>query len=233
MDDSIRKSLHSFASNIKAEGAQRFFKSGRGEYGEGDIFIGVTVPEIRSVAKEFYREIDLKLVGRILHSDIHEERSLALMMLVLKFQKAQSAAEKEDIVNFYLHPDNIKYINNWDLVDLSCYKILGEYLIESPDSIEILYNLANSDNVWLKRIAIVSTFAFIKRNQFEHTTRIVQTLLHDKHDLIRKANGWMLREMGKKNEQILLEFLKLYSTKMPKITLSYAMERIKLKAKHD
>lgn len=161
-----------------------------------------------------------------MHSKIHEERSLALYTLVEKFQKSKDIKERTQIVSFYIDPENLKWINNWDLVDLSCYKILGKYLLENQDKVDILYNFAKSENLWIKRIAIISTFAFIKEKQFEHTIKISEKLLNDKDDLIHKAIGWMLREIGKRDKQDLLGFLDKNHTQMARISVSYAVEKL-------
>lgn len=218
----MKNLLHSFSNPQKAEINKRFFKTGKGEYAEHDVFIGVTVPQIRTIAKKFYKEVTSAEISSLLHSKIHEERALALMILVEKYQKTKD----DKVVNFYLDQKNLHYVNNWDLVDLSCYKILGEYLLEKPDKTSILYGFAQSESIWIQRIAIVSTLAFIRKWQFEHTIRIAEMLLNDNHNLIHKATGWMLREVGKKDKDILLNFLGQHHTKIPKITLSYAVEKL-------
>lgn len=222
----IKSSLHSLSNPQKALILQRFFKTGKGQYGEGDIFLGITVPEVREIAKKYWKEVNLKDLTELLHSKIHEERSLALYVLVDKFEKSKDKKEQEEIINFYIKPENVKWINNWDLVDLSCYKILGKYLFENQDKINILYDFAKSENLWIKRIAIISTFAFIKEKQFQHTIKICQVLLNDKHHLIHKATGWMLREIGKRDKQILVNFLDKNHTKMARISVSYATEKL-------
>lgn len=226
MINEIKSHLRSLSSVQKAEILQRFFKTGKGEYGEGDVFLGITVPQIRKIAKKYWKEADLNDLTELLHSKIHEERSLALFILTERFEKSKDKKEQEEILNFYINPENLKWINNWDLVDLSCYKILGKYLLENQDKINILYDSAKSENLWIKRIAIISTFVFIKEKQFEHTIKICETLLNDKHDLIHKAIGWMLREIGKRDKQILLNFLNKNHTKMARISVSYAVEKL-------
>ena len=220
--ETIKSNLHLFAAPEKAEISKHFFKTGVGQYGEGDIFIGITAPQIKSIAKQFYKEVGFEEIQSLLHSKIHEERALALVMLVVKFQKTKDV----EVVDFYLKSENLQYINNWDLVDVSCYKILGEYLLMNPDKVNLLYDFSKSENLWIRRIAIVSTLAFIRKNQFEHTIKISETLLNDKHDLIHKAVGWMLREMGKKNEDVLLEFLNKHHFNMPRVMLRYSVERL-------
>jgi len=216
---SLKKTLRTFADPKKAEVLKGFFKTGKGYYGEGDIFIGVTVPHTRSVAKE-YRKLSLAEVKKVLYSKIHEERLCAVLMLVDKFQKAD-VHEKKEIFNFYIK--HIKQINNWDLVDLSAPKIVGEYLLDKPKG--ILYKFARSHNLWEKRVSIISTFTFIRNDQYKDTLKIAEILMNDTHDLIHKAVGWMLRELGKRSVGTEKIFLKKFKTKMPRTMLRYAIER--------
>ena len=187
----LKKNLNELANPVKAKFFPRFFKTGPGEYGEGDEFIGVTVPNMRLVAKR-YQGATLKDLQELLNSKIHEHRLTALIILVGKYKKADDK-EKKAIVDFYLR--NTLNINNWDLVDLSACYILGEYYLDKDKA--ILYKLSRSKNLWEKRISIISTAWFIKNNQFKDSLRIAEILLKDKHDLIHKAVGWMLREVGK------------------------------------
>jgi 3-methyladenine DNA glycosylase AlkD len=213
----LKKELKTKASFKKAKILQRFFKTGPGEYGEGDVFLGVVVPEIRKLVKK-YSNPETKEIIKLLHSKIHEERLTALLIMVDKFQTEKN---KENIYNLYLK--NTKYINNWDLVDLSAHKIIGEYLLNKSKL--ILYKLARSRNLWERRISIISTFSFIKDNKFTETLKISRILLNDKHDLIHKAVGWMLREVGKRDLKIEEEFLKKYYKKMPRTMFRYAIEK--------
>ncbi len=217
--ESFRKELNSRANKDHAKTLQRFFKTGPGEYGEGDIFIGLKVPIIRSIVKTNL-DLTLKEIQELIRSPIHEERLSALLILVKKFEKADEN-EKEKIFNFYLK--NIKYINNWDLVDLSAPNIIGNYLLNRDK--KLLYNLAKSENLWEKRIAILSTFSFIKNNKFDDSLRISDKLLNDKHDLIHKGVGWMLREIGKRDLITEEEFLKDRYKNMPRTMLRYAIEK--------
>ncbi len=201
----------------RAESSRWFFKTGPGQYGEGDIFIGIKSADMRSIAKK-YKDLKLSDIQKLLKSKIHEERQVALLILIEQF-KIQENQKK--IVKFYLK--NTNYINNWDLVDLSAPKILGDYLIDKPK--DILYKFAKSDNLWKKRIAVISTYAFIRKNQLKDTLRISEILLKDKHDLIHKATGWMLREVGKKDMKILRKFLDKNISKMPRTMLRYAIEK--------
>jgi len=207
----------------KAEFLPKFFKTGKGEYGEGDLFIGVTVPDQRSVAKEFYNKIALNELSELLSSKIHEHRLTALLMLVNKFENTKDKDHQKEVVDFYLN--HTKYINNWDLVDTSCYKILGRYCFENQDS-KVLKKLCDSNSMWEKRMAIVGTMYHIKKGQFELTKELALKNLNHPQDLMHKANGWMLREMGKRDEQQLLDFLDLHYKDMPRTCLRYAIEKL-------
>jgi 3-methyladenine DNA glycosylase AlkD len=198
---------------------QRFFKTGKGEYGEGDIFAGIKVPVSRKIANQF-KDLSFTDLQKVIKSKIHEERLISLFILVARYKKADEK-EKEKIFNFYLR--NISYVNNWDLVDLSAEKIIGAYLIDKDK--RLLFDLVNSNSIWERRIAIISTFYFIKANQFAATLKISELLLKDKHDLIHKAVGWMLRETGKRDIQAEEIFLQKYYKKMPRTMLRYAIEK--------
>jgi 3-methyladenine DNA glycosylase AlkD len=213
----LRKELKTKANPQKAKILQKFFKTGPGEYGQGDIFLGVTMPEIRKLIKK-YSNLELEKTIKLLKSKIHEERMLALLILINKFQNQNN---RKKIYNLYLK--NIKHINNWDLVDLSAYKIIGDYLLGKPRL--ILYKLAKSKNLWQKRISIIATFSFIKNNDFEETLKIAEILLKDKNDLIHKAVGWMLREVGKRNIKKEKKFLDKHLKKMPRTMFCYAIEK--------
>ena len=215
----LKQDLQKLADPEKAKTLQRFFKTGKGEYGEGDVFLGITVPEQRKTAKK-HSDLTFKDVLKLLSGKIHEHRLTALLILVIKYSKADETGKKE-IVDFYLK--NTKNINNWDLVDLSADKILGAYLIDKDKS--ILYKLVQSDNLWDRRIAIMATFHFIKNSQFKDTLKISGILLNDKHDLIHKAVGWMLREIGKREQATEEKFLIKYYKNMPRTMLRYATER--------
>lgn len=216
----IKSELKKLAEPKRAKTYAWFFKTGKGQYGEGDKFLGIVMPELRRVAKKYYQETSLAEALQILQSEWHEERILALLILMLKYKKAE-AKEKERIFLKYLA--NTKYINNWDLVDLSCRDIVGAHLFERDRS--ILYKLAKSKSLWEKRIAIVSTFYFISRNDLDDTFKISEILLRDQHDLIHKAVGWMLREAGKRDKSRLLNFLDHHGPRMPRTTLRYAIEK--------
>lgn len=200
---------------------KNFFKTGKGEYGEGDEFIGVTVPDSRKVAKANV-DISYEDLVYIIKSRIHEDRLCALITLVYKFQKAKTEQEKKRAVDFYIHYH--LYGNNWDLVDTVSDKILGPWLINMDKS--LLYEYAHSSNLWERRIAIITTFHFIRQGKFEDTIKISEILLNDKDDLIHKAVGWMLREMGKREQQDLINFLNKHYKNMPRTMLRYSIERL-------
>lgn len=204
----------------KAKILSGFFKTGKGQYGEGDIFLGIIVPEQRKTAKK-YPDLSIKELKELIASRIHEERLVCLFILMNKYKKTDSTGKKE-IVDFYLN--NLEHVNNWDLVDLSSGTILGDHLMDRDRS--ILYKLAKSNNLWKRRIAIMSTFAFIRwKNDFNDTLHISEMLLNDKHDLIHKAVGWMLREIGKRDQASEEEFLERHYKKMPRTMLRYAIEK--------
>lgn len=214
------KDLEKLKNPKKAKILSGYFKTGKGEYGKGNIFLGITVPLQRQIAKK-YQDLTLKQLQKLLNGKIHEYRLTALFILTIKYQKG-SEAEKKKIFDFYLK--NTKNINSWGLIDISAPKIAGDYLFEKDRA--ILYKLAKSENWWERRIAILSTFYFIKENQFKDTLKISEILLSDSHDLIHKAVGWMLREVGKKDQKTEEKFLKKYYKTMPRTMLRYAIERL-------
>lgn len=211
----LLRELHRIANPDRAVAAKRFFKTGPGEYGEGDQFIGLTVPQVRRLAKS-YRDLSLADTMRLLRSPIHEVRLLALIILVEKYRRADAAGRRR-IHGLYL--GSTRYINNWDLVDTSAEHIVG------PEPGAPLLRLAKSSSLWERRIAILATFHFIKRGEFVPTLRIARQLLHDEEDLIHKAVGWMLREVGKRNLPVLKKFLYAHYRRMPRTMLRYAIEK--------
>jgi len=215
----LRKELKRYAHPEKAKSLQRFFKTDKGEYGEGDVFLGISVPLSRKIAREF-SELEMKDIKKLLFSQIHEERLISLLILIEKYKKSDLRM-KEEIFNFYVK--NATQVNNWDLVDLSAPNIIGNFLKNRNK--EILYKFANSDSLWKKRIGIVSTFEFIRNNNFSDCLKISKILLKNNHDLIHKAVGWMLREVGKRDVKILEEFLRKNYNDIPRTTLRYAIER--------
>lgn len=220
--DFIAKELKSFAKPEKAAHMASFFKTGRGEYAEGDVFWGITTPEMRAIVKKYYSHISLPQIQCLLDSPIHEQRSAGLQCLVYKFAKANKES-RDEIVTFYLQ--NTVAINNWDLVDTTAPYILGAWGYENNNT-ERNWQLAHSGKLWEERIAVVSTIYFIRNNIFEPTVELAERFLNHKHNLMHKAVGWMLREVGKRNEKVLIDFLDKYAKKMPRTMLRYSLERL-------
>lgn len=217
--EQLQTELRALARPEKVGVYQRFFKTGPGEYGEGDRFLGVTVPDQRKLAKK-YRDLHWLDTIRLLKSDFHEERLTALLIMIHQFERGD-VLTRGRIFRFYVN--GTRYINNWDLVDISAYKICGPYLMDKDRS--FLDKLAQSRDLWKRRISIITTFHFIKNNEFEDTLRIARILLHDKHDLIHKAVGWMLREVGNRDRSAERQFLDAHATVMPRTMLRYAIEK--------
>lgn len=241
MPAGVREALLALADPARAAASARFFKTGRGEYGEGDRFIGVTVPEVRGVARRF-AALPLDGVAELLRSDLHEVRLCALVILVARFDRASAARTRDDaerarIAGFYLDVVRAGRVDNWDLVDVSADRILGAWLRDParaddatgpvPPEARVLDELAASPSVWERRVAILSTFAFLKAGDGGPTVRLAERLLEDPHDLIRKAVGWMLRELGARvGRAELTAFLDLHAARMPRTMLSYATEHL-------
>lgn len=215
----LKKELEENFDLEKAKLSQRFFKTMKGEYGEGQKFLGIDTLIKRKIAKK-YENLNLDDLQKLLGINIHDYKFIALVILINKFQKADERGQKKI---FDLYIKNSKNINNWDLVDISAPNIVGQYLLNKDK--KILYKLAKSENIWEKRISIISTFSFIRENQFEDTLRISEILLNDDHDLIHKAVGWMLREVGNKNRGVEEKFLKKHYRNMPRTMLRYAIEK--------
>lgn len=216
----LEKKIKEKANPKKAKDLQRFFKTGKGHYGEGDVFLGISVPEQRKIAKEF-KDISLEEIENLLDSEIHEKRLIGLLILIEQFKKADDKT-KNEIFKLYLKKANENKVNNWDLVDLSAHQIVGKYLLDKER--RILYELTKG-NLWEKRISVISTFAFIKNKEFNDSLKIAEILLNEEHDLMHKAVGWMLREIGKKDVMVLEEFLKKHCKQMPRTMLRYAIEK--------
>jgi len=212
--------LKILATEDRRKSNEWFFKTNKGEYGYGDIFLGVRMPDIRKVAKKFSPKITLKELTELIQSPIHEVRLCALIILVNQYKKGNFSK----IFEYYLRQMN--FINNWDLVDSSAPYIVGDYLYNNPDERSILFEFVHSENLWVRRISIVSTFTLIKNNQFNETLQIAKILLNDKHDLIHKAVGWMLREVYKRDQDLIRTFLKQNYAQLPRTTLRYAIERM-------
>ncbi|WP_027381078.1 DNA alkylation repair protein [Chryseobacterium daeguense] len=226
----IEEALAVLSIPEKAAFFTKFFKTGKGEYGEGDVFLGVKVPDQRAVAKEYYAKISLKDLSRLLSSKYHEHRLTALFILILKFEKSKDKTAKDEIVEFYLN--HLQYVNNWDLVDSSCYKILGRYAFENQKE-DLLRTLSNSEEMWHKRIAVVGTMHYVKKGSFDLTKEFVTQNLKHHHDLMHKANGWLLREMGQKNEAELITYLNRFYKEMPRTCLRYAIEKLSENVRQD
>jgi 3-methyladenine DNA glycosylase AlkD len=220
----VIEELSSSASAAKAFELQRFFKTGPGEYGEGDVFIGVVVPDTRKVARA-YSNLPFAELEKLLESDIHESRLCALIILTLQFKGTKDSKAQKKIFDFYVQQLKRGHINNWDLVDVSA-PIIGAYLIQTPDPYPLLTKLAKSKSLWERRVAIIFTFAFIRVGELDPTIEISELLLKDEHDLIHKAVGWMLRELGKRDGVLLRKFLTDHSKQMPRTALRYAIEKM-------
>lgn len=221
----ILAEIDALADEEKSKHLCKFFKTGKGQYGEGDIFLGINVPTIRSIAKKYYSNVSLDDIQKLIESKYHEIRLLALFLSIFIYEKTE---KKEEIFNLYIK--NLKYINNWDLVDLSAPKIIGRHVFDSKDYSPI-YKLAESRNLWAERISVVATHYFIKREDFSLILRLSEKFLTHKHDLIQKAVGWMLREMGKIDEKPLCEFLDKHHKIMPRTMLRYSLERLSIAQK--
>lgn len=218
---SILQTVLSQRNPEAAEHSARFFKTDPGQYGEGDKFLGITVPKLRKIAKQF-PNLELTEIEKLLQNPWHEVRLSGLYVLVNQFQKGDKKTKKL-IYTFYLK--HRASVNNWDLVDTSAPRIVGEYLLKNPDEKKILYRLVKSKNIWERRIAIVATLSFIRKNEFTDILALSKLLFNDTHDLLHKAVGWMLREAGKRDVSVLKKFLKEYASMMPRTALRYAIEK--------
>ena len=215
----VIKLLKEQADPEKAKHSTRFFKSGPGEYGEGDKFLGIKVPDQRKIAKK-YRDLPAEEIEKLLQNEFHEVRLTAVMLMTYKVEKG-GQEELEEMTQLYL--ENLPAMNNWDIVDSSCHKILGPFL-ENKER-DLLYDFARSDDLWKKRIAMITCYHFIKQEDFEDALNIAEILVNDEHDLIHKAVGWMLREVGNRDLETEEEFLKKYYQNMPRTMLRYAIEK--------
>jgi 3-methyladenine DNA glycosylase AlkD len=217
----LQKETRTLANPEKSALLMRFFKTGKGEYAEGDIFLGIMVPESRKISLKYF-DFSLPDTEKLLHSKFHEERLIALFILIYQFEKGDESAQKKI---FSLYIANTQYINNWDLIDITAPKIIGEFLFRKGKGIDVLRKMACSKSLWERRIAILATFQYIKNNRFEETLEIAEKLLFDPHDLIHKAVGWGLREVGKRDQALEEEFLKKHAKEMPRTMLRYAIEK--------
>ncbi len=216
------QALLAYASDTDAVFLQRFFRTGKGEYGEGDVFIGVRVPDTRKVCKDF-KDLSLNEIQKLLDSEVHEHRLGAAILLTEQYRK--NPDDRPKIYELYLDNVYAGRVNNWDIVDLSAEKIIGPFLDDKPK--DLLFELAKSDDLWQRRVAVLSTFYYIKNSQADITIDLAEILLHDSHDLIQKAVGWMLREVGKRvDEAILIDFLDQHAHEMPRTMLRYSIEKL-------
>ena len=218
------KELKKKSNKSQAVLAQRFFKTAKGEYGYGDVFIGVRVPVIRQIARK-YQLLSLTEIEKLTSSKLHEVRLCGLVIITMQYKRAKGEAAQKRLFDFYLKQIKKGRVNNWDLVDVTA-PIMGGYLIPRSDSVQLLKELARSKDLWQRRSAILFTFAYIRKRELKPTITIVKMLLDDKHDLIQKASGWALREVGKKNLSLLRGFLKENSAKMGRTSLRYAIEKL-------
>ena len=221
---SVAAELKALAKPTRAFELQRFFKTAKGQYGEGDIFLGLTVPEVRTIARK-YKKLPLNEIEKLTSSDFHEFRLCGLVILTLQFKASKERSEQKKIFNFYMKQAKAGYVNNWDLVDVTA-PIIGAYLVGENDPYPLLEKLARSKSLWDRRLAIIFTFAFIRAGELDPTIEISRRLLKDDHDLIHKAVGWMLREVGKRDIQILRAFLNENAQQMPRTMLRYAIEKM-------
>lgn len=226
--EDVIKDVRKEADPAKVEILSRFFKTRKGEYGEGDLFLGVKVPPLRKISKK-YKGLPLPELQKIVKSKYHEERLLGFFILCETFQKTPEE-DRNKLHQFYLK--NLKYVNNWDIVDLSSREMIGDYLLDKKR--DILYKLAKSENLWERRISIISTYAFIRKQDFKDALKISEILLKDKEDLIHKAVGWMLREIGNRSLKPETDFLDKHASSMPRTMLRYAVEKFpdKLRTKY-
>lgn len=219
--DAIKNELMKFSDAEKAEFLPKFFQAFPGGYGEGDEFLGIVVPHQRQTARKYYQKTPLSEIEKLLNEPIHEYRLTALFMLTLKYEKSKIVTERDAIVDLYM--DNLANINNWDLIDSSAHKILGPHFIDKDKS--ILYEFAHSGKLWKQRVSIITTFHFIRHKQYEDALNIATILLNHKHDLIHKAVGWMLREIGNRDFEVEFDFLIKHYRNMPRTMLRYAIEK--------
>ncbi|MGM0652613.1 MAG: DNA alkylation repair protein [Bacillota bacterium] len=220
-NEAIKKDLHSYIDPERAVYLPKLFQVYSGGYGEGDLFLGVTVPNQRKVSRKYSKIITMNELEELFNSKYHEYRLTAIFILVLKYERAKTGQEQKQLVDFYL--SNLSAVNNWDLVDSSAYKILGPYLYDKDKS--LLYELAVSNDLWKQRIAMIATYYFIKKDTFAHTFELADLLIDHKHDLIHKAAGWMLREVGNRNFEAEFNFLVPRYKQMPRTMLRYGIEK--------
>ena len=229
LTEQIIEALKDKAIPEKALFFPRFFKTGPGEYGEGDLFWGVTVPDQRQIAKQFFKEISLEELTLLIQHPVHEVRLTGLLALVYRYEKNRSESGQKEQVNFYL--SQLDFVNNWDLVDSSCYQILGHFYWKREK--ELFYELADSGHLWRQRVAMISSFYWIKKGEFNDALALAEKLKNHPHDLMHKAVGWMLREIGKRDLETEMEFLKKHYQTLPRTALRYAIEKFPEEVRQD
>lgn len=228
-NNQVLEELRKLSDPKKADFLPKFFKCGPGEYGEGDQFLGVTVPNQRTIAKRYFQQLDLQDYTHLIKNPFHEVRLTGLLALVYRYEKTKSETEQRKLVDFYL--SHLDFVNNWDLVDSSCYQILGQYFWKKDKT--IFYELADSGHLWRQRVAMISSFYWIKKGEFHDALALAEKLKNHPHDLMHKAVGWMLRETGNRNFEVELEFLKKHYRTLPRTALRYAIEKFPEELRQD
>ncbi len=221
--------LKSAGNSEKSAFLPRFFKTGPGEYGEGDQFLGVTVPQQRAIAKRYFQQLSIQEFADLIKSPFHEVRLATLLMLIYRYEKTKSEEGQKELVEFYL--SNLDFVNNWDLVDSSCYQILGHFYWKKDKS--LFYELADSGHLWRQRVAMISSYFWIKKGEFADALALAEKLKNHPHDLMHKAVGWMLRVIGNRDFEVEIEFLKKHYQAMPRIALRYAIEKFPEELRQD
>ncbi|GAA0880416.1 DNA alkylation repair protein [Algoriphagus jejuensis] len=229
LTEQIIESLRDKAIPEKAEFFPRFFKSGPGEYGEGDLFLGVKVPDQRRIAKQFYKEIGLDELSELIQDPYHEVRLTGLIALVYRYQKLKAEFDQKQLVDFYL--SHLEWVNSWDLVDTTSHAILGHYYLHRDK--QLFYDLAGSHDLWRQRVAMISSFFWIKKGEFADALALAEILKDHPHDLMHKAVGWMLREIGNRDFELEMDFLKKHYQTMPRTALRYAIEKFPEELRQD
>jgi 3-methyladenine DNA glycosylase AlkD len=229
LTEQIIEALKDKAIREKALFFPRFFKTGPGEYGEGDLFLGVTVPDQRQLAKQFFKEISLEDLSELIKNPFHEVRLTGLLALVYRYEKTKSETEQKELIDFFL--SHLDFVNNWDLVDSSCYQILGHFYWKREKA--LFYKLADSGHLWRQRVAMISCFFWIKKGEFSDALALAGKLKNHPHDLMHKAVGWMLREIGNRDFEVGMEFLKKHYRTMPRTALRYAIEKFPEEVRQD
>lgn len=229
LTEQIIESLRDKAIPEKASFLPKFFQAFPGGYGDGDQFLGVKVPDQRKIARQFFREIKLDELSELVQDPYHEVRLTALIALVYRYEKTKSESEQKELADFYLH--HLDWVNNWDLVDTSCHPILGHFYLKRDKS--LFYHLAGSHDLWRQRVAMISSYYWIKKDEFAEALDLAENLKNHPHDLMHKAVGWMLREIGNRNFEVEVEFLKKHYQTMPRTALRYAIEKFPEELRQD